>query len=365
MNSHFMAAGQQVRPGIFRLFQLLLAGLLLGLAVVPVAIGQTINTKTMMVKASSGKPIRIKNFDKVSTDSLRILLKNPNLSDSSRYYASSKLCGRLVREGSREALDVTLKNLAHVRKMKHEEFICRALLNTGVYYSQFAEHTEALKYYNEGAILAEARQWHHLAWRLYNGIGNIEGIDMHDPVKGLQWLNRSLRAQLQVPPNELSSQMRVSVRYNLANLYSKIKKYDSTNYYTQQALVIAKADHDIRSMGALAVLKAVSFTYMEPQLPGAMDSAIVYFNKSYGYGMESKDYSLATASCLSLSDAKKALPWNRRRPRRGRWNWRRKRMTETASTRLCSGSPTPTPIKAIISNPSNLGIAPRACAIRY
>ena len=303
MNSHFLAAGQQVRPGIFRLFQRLLAGLLLGLAVVPVADGQTVNAKTSMGKAASGKPIRIKNFDKVSTDSLRILLKNPNLNDSSRYFASSKLCGRLMQEGSREALDVTLKNLAYVRKMKHEDFICRALLNTGVYYSQFAEYTEAIKYFNEGIILAEARHWPHLAWRLYNGIGTVEGLNMNDPVKGLKWLNRSLQAQLQVPTDKLSPQMRVSIRYNLANLYSRVKKYDSTYYYVQQALVIAKADHDLTSMGALALLQATSFTYMQPEPAGAMDSAISYMNKSYGYGMESKNYSIAASACLLLSEA--------------------------------------------------------------
>lgn len=277
-----------------RLLALFVASLPLLLS--PAASGQPARVK------ASGKLIRIQKAEPIPTDSLRQLLKMANLTDSTRYLVLSKLSERLINEGNREAIEVTLKALAHARQMNHPEFITRTLFNIGFDYQKFADYPTSFRYLQQGALYSEKQGLTKYTWNFYNSMGAI-GLYTNEYELSIKYLRLAYRLQQKVPVQQLRANLRVSMLVNLVNMHLRREEPDSANYYAQLALPIAQAAKDIRGLAFLYGLKGTTFTTRKPGKLEYVDSAIAYLNRSYEYAVQARDMGTSVASQVGLAQA--------------------------------------------------------------
>jgi|GEM_PF-3283786 len=249
-----------------------------------------------------------------SIDSLQLLLKRPDLADSSQWFLLLTLSRKLYEGNDPKSLEVGQRTLAQARKMKDTTAIAKSYLNLGLFSMQYNDFVGAQYFYQQGAAVAIAGKL-PITWIFYNGMAGVAYLT-NDYASTVRYLRQARDQQQRAPVGSVSVHEKTNLDINIGNTYLALQKLDSAAIYAHRALLDARKNlkgpqpldfRYLRNLSAAYALKGQIFMKRRPLYPALLDSAGRNLRLGIQYGQAESASIKPAAMILALSDVHRFL----------------------------------------------------------
>ncbi|GAA4040472.1 hypothetical protein GCM10022409_27980 [Hymenobacter glaciei] len=207
---------------------------------------------------------------------MRLLSNYPGVPDTLRVFYLSRLAAATYDSSLSKALHYAQQagNLAKKIGYVRGELNCIRL--TANIYSGMGDYVAAIRCYQAGVDLAQAKNLKPHLFRLYDNMGATAAA-AGEYARSLKYMLRALAALKELEPviNKTNAEDYLHSFSNLGNSYFALGKNEQASIYARQALALANT-YQIKSGGKFRMLLGRIFEAQRPRTAATMDSAAHY-----------------------------------------------------------------------------------------